>query len=62
MTNQNGDTIDEQQMFTCCSDPATDHERDESIRLILEHLGCEIVRTNATKHGSIELVLRELER
>ena len=58
ITNQNGDSVEEAPMFLSWSDQATNAERDEAIKLILQHLGCHIVRTNATKHGNTELVLR----
>jgi len=38
---------------------ATDLEVREAIGLLLQHLQLKIVRTNATKHGNVEL---ELER
>ena len=58
-TNTNGDHLDETVLFTVWSSKATDYERDTAIRMILEHLGLEIVRTNATKHGTTELELRK---
>lgn len=54
-----GDEAVEETMFKCWSDSAADAERDEAIGLILHHLNMTIVRTNRTKHGNIELVLRE---
>jgi hypothetical protein len=57
--NQNDDPVEETLMFQCWSDAATSQERDTAIGLILEHLGMEIVRTNATKHGNVELELRK---
>ena len=57
--NQRGDPVEETLMFPCWSDSATTKERDEAISLILEHLGMEIVRTNATKHGNVKLELRK---
>lgn len=56
--NQNGEPVTEKQMFALWSDSATDAERDQAIKLILIHLECHIVCTNATKHGATELVLR----
>lgn len=58
MVNQNGDAIDETPLFRIWSDPATDEERDQAIALILGHLGMQVVRTNATKHGNTELEIR----
>lgn len=56
--NQNSEPVEEVRMFAGWTEPATDNERDQAINLILQHLNCHIVRTNATKHGSIELELR----
>lgn len=58
--NQKGEPVVETELFKCWSDTATDTERDTAISLILEHLGLEIVRTNATKHGNTELELRKV--
>lgn len=60
--NQRDEPIEETTLFGgAWCDPATDAERDEAIALILRHLGCTIVRTNATKHGNTELELRKDE-
>ena len=55
--NQNNEPVTKVQMFAFWSDPATNAERDQAIRLILIHLGCHIVRTNTTKHGATKLEL-----
>lgn len=39
----------------------TNDERDEAIGLLCERLGVEIYRTNKTKHGDVEVKLREIE-
>lgn len=57
--NQLGEEIEETALFEIWSDPATDAERDKAISLILCHLNCAIVRTNATKHGTTEIELRQ---
>lgn len=57
--NQKGEEIVEETLFQPWSVPATDEERDAAITLLCEHLNVRIVRTNATKHGNTELVLRE---
>jgi hypothetical protein len=58
-TNHNDELVQETLMFKCWSDAATEQERDTAINLILEHLKMEIVKTNATKHGTVELELRK---
>lgn len=59
MVNQRDEPVVEESLFRCWSRTATDEERDTAIGLILEHLGLEIVSTNATKHGNTELELRK---
>ena len=54
-----GDPVEETQLFKLWSDSATDDERDTAISMILDYLQMEIVRTNATKHGTTEIVLRK---
>jgi hypothetical protein len=61
IVNQNGDEVVETYLFSYSYEIATNYERDEAIRLILQHLKCTIVRTNATKHGNTELELRKDE-
>jgi hypothetical protein len=58
LTNQNGDPVVEETLFEYWSIQATPKEQDRAIGLILNHLGMQIVRTNATKHGTVELELR----
>jgi hypothetical protein len=55
--NTNGDAVEETELFVGFSH--TDDERDKAICLLLDHLGLEVVRTNATKHGTTEIVLRK---
>lgn len=57
--NQNGDPVQEDTLFECWSVPSTPAEREQALGLILNHLGMTIVRTNATKHGNVELELRK---
>ena len=59
--NQLGEPVEETQLFQIGCDSATDYERDTAISMILDYLQMEIVRTNATKHGTTELVLREID-
>jgi hypothetical protein len=59
--NRLGDPVEETQLFKFWSDSATDDERDTAISMILDYLRMEIVRTNATKHGTTELELREID-
>lgn len=59
-TNQADEPVVEDLLyaFGMTFDSATDQERDKAIALLCQHLGVEIVRTNATKHGTTEVVLR----
>lgn len=64
--NQLGQPVEEQQLFgyvhtsiRCYGPSPTDDERDVAISLLAERLGVEIVRTNATKRGNTEIILRE---
>ena len=59
--NTNGDEIEETKMFQMWCGEHTDDERDTAISMILDYLQMEIVRTNATKHGTTELVFREID-
>lgn len=58
--NQIDEPIVEEAMFDCCSKLATLEEIDEAIGLILDRLDLRIVRTNATRNGTVELVIRPL--
>lgn len=60
--NTNGDEIEETIMFHMWCGGHTDDERNMAIYLLLDHFNLEIVRTNATKHGTTEMVLRKQER
>jgi hypothetical protein len=57
--NTNGDPVEETQMFQIWCGDHTDEERDMAIYLLLDHFNLEIIRTNATKRGNAEMVLRE---
>lgn len=57
--NQDGDEIVEVELFQTWSELASEREVNEAIGLILGKLNCKIERTNATKHGNIELQLVE---
>ena len=59
MLNQKSEEVEEDVLFKCYSPRATEADRDEAIGLILEHLNCQIVRTNATKSGATELEIRK---
>lgn len=56
MVNQAGDEIMEEVIFL----PSMfEHgEVEAALLLLAEHLGMRFVRTNATKHGNVELQLR----
>lgn len=58
--NQQGHAIDECQLFSYVGESGTlitDQDRNDAIALLCQHLGVQIWRTNATKHGHVELVL-----
>lgn len=59
--NQQDAPIEETILFQCWGERSTNEERDWAIGSILQHLGMEVVRTNATKHGNVDLVLRSTE-
>lgn len=61
LVNQKGEPVEETTLFRMWGETATDEERDTAIFLILDHLKMKVVRTNATKHGNVELVLRKEE-
>ena len=55
--NTNGDPVEETVMFI--GDYHTLEECEKAICLLLDHFNLEVVRTNATKHGTTDVVLRE---
>ena len=60
--NQNGDPVEETLMFGYVGDTethVTEQDRDDAIALLCDHLNVRIVKTNATKHGNTELVLKD---
>jgi len=62
--NQKGEPVQEDTIYSyfgnvCASMPITEDVRDKAIALLCEKLQVEIVLTNATKHGTTELVLRD---
>lgn len=62
MVNQAGEPVKEELLYTSWGDApesVTNDERDKAIALLCEHLGVCVYRTNATKHGTTELVLRK---
>lgn len=60
--NQAGQPVVEELLYAhgMTFEPATEEERDKAIALVCQHLGVEIVRTNATKPGTTEVVLRKV--
>lgn len=60
-TNQNGDPVEEYLLFTSWGETATTEETHQAIALLAELLGIEFYRTNATKHGNVEVVLRKVK-
>ena len=64
ITNQRDEPIYKETIYTsygmvAAATPITDDIRDQAIALLCEKLKVSIVRTNATKHGAMEIVLRE---
>lgn len=63
--NQRGEEVVEDTLYSSCgmvfafNSKITDDDRDKAIALLCEKLKVSIVKTNATKHGATELVLRE---
>jgi hypothetical protein len=55
--NQAGEPVSEATLLFGV-DFISDEERDEAIRLILQHLKMNVVRTNASKHGATVYELR----
>lgn len=51
----------EELMFKCWTGGESADDIKTAISLILSHLKMEIVKTNAAKHGNIELLLRSIE-
>lgn len=41
--------------------PYSDEDRDQIIEKLLDHLGLSAVRTNATKHGDVQVRLEKNE-
>lgn len=63
MVNQRGEEVEETSLFTYghAYENWTPAELAQAVGLLCLHLKVEVVRTNATKHGHVELVLRGAE-
>ena len=60
--NSKNTHFEESQLFVPWEDDSpTKEEQAEAIRLLLQHLNLQIWRTDKTKHGNVELVLRDSE-
>lgn len=61
--NQRGEEVEETTLFPYghAWEKWTPEELAQAVALLCQHAGVEIVRTNATKHGNAELVLRPTE-
>lgn len=59
-TNQMGDPVEEEVLFPAYA-YVEQSDLSAAVSLLCQRLGVEIVRTNATKHGTTELVIREVE-
>ena len=57
--NQRGEPIHEDWIGT--PDNFVPGEAERALLLLIDHLGLSLYRTNATKHGNVELVLRRNE-
>lgn len=55
--NQNGEEVFEDYIFTG-NDFSNPEEIGEALLILADHLGFQVVRTNATKHGNTVLELR----
>lgn len=55
MVNQRGEPVQEDYMLPGIFEPG---ELEQAVCLLVQHLGLDLVRTNATKHGNTELRLR----
>lgn len=59
--NQRGDEIEETVLSQYWPDDVTDDQMRQVVFGLLEHLKLEAVRTNATKHGDTQVVIRPIE-
>jgi len=59
--NQKGDPIKESPVFTSWHRTDNPEEIAISINLLMDHLGLEVWKTNATKHGEYGLELRKVD-
>jgi hypothetical protein len=57
ITNTNGDPVREE--YLCSPQDFTREELVEAVLLLCGHLNVSLWRTNATKHGGVELELRK---
>lgn len=55
MVNQNGEPVQENFLYP---GDLREGELEQALFLLLRHLNIDLVRTNATKHGNVELDLR----
>jgi hypothetical protein len=58
MSNKEENPHDEE-LFVWSSEGISDRDRDEAIKLILDHLNMTIVKTWHTKHGDAQLFLQK---
>ncbi len=58
-TNQAGKPVEEQPLFPYFEEHASLDDIKKAISLLCEKLDVSIKRTNATKHGTIEVILEE---
>jgi len=55
MVNQRGEPVQEDYLYP---GDLRDGELEQALFMLLQHLNLDLVRTNATKHGNVELDLR----
>jgi hypothetical protein len=58
--NQNGDPVKEEIIWWWSSEPLPKHEMQQIVLQLVQRLGLQAIRTNATDSGDVEMVLRKL--
>lgn len=56
--NQNGEPVKEELIWWWSTYPLPQHELQQVVLKLIDHLGLQAVRTNATDSGDVEMVLR----
>ena len=58
--NQNGDPVKEEIIWWWSNEPLPKHEMQQIVLQLVQRLGLQAIRTNATDSGDVEMVLRKL--